>query len=125
MGASEIEQASDSAGDGVADMYKYILGVSKDPEHLPLTNIREYLGNALRKVGQFLGSPESAFGFRGACATLIIGIVAFLESTLLFFTQQRLIWAMIIVGMLVSLIWRRFSLQGKNGKTDRSAVECQ
>ncbi|KAL8869182.1 MAG: hypothetical protein Q9174_004462 [Haloplaca sp. 1 TL-2023] len=77
---------------------------SKDPEHLPPTNAWQRFGNLVRLIPRFLGSQESAFGFRVACATLSIGIVAFLRDTQAFFVQQRLVWAMIMVaiGMTVT-----------------------
>ncbi|KAI0099629.1 hypothetical protein GGR51DRAFT_392419 [Nemania sp. FL0031] len=78
-------------GDGFA--------LKKDPEHLPPTNIWEQTGNAVRAVSKFFSSEESAFGFRCACATLTIGIVAFLEQTHVFFQEQRLVWAMIIIAI--------------------------
>lgn len=76
----------------------------KNPEHLPPANGWERFGNGVRNVAGFFGSSESAFGFRVACATMTIGIVAFLESTQTFFIQQRLVWAMIMVaiGMTMS-----------------------
>lgn len=77
---------------------------SKDPEHLPPTSAWQRFGNAIRAISHILGSQESAFGFRVACATLSIGIVAFLRDTQDFFIQQRLVWAMIMVsiGMTVT-----------------------
>lgn len=71
----------------------------KDPEHLPPANSWERFGNGLRKFSRFFGSPESIFGFRVACATMTIGIIAFLEQTQQFFIKQRLVWAMIIVAI--------------------------
>lgn len=50
-----------------------------------------------------MASPECAFGFRVACATLTIGIVAFLKQSQLFFQEQRLVWAMIIVAIGMSM----------------------
>jgi hypothetical protein len=38
----------------------------KDPEHLPPQNSWQKFGNGLRAIGNFLGSTESAFGFRVA-----------------------------------------------------------
>ena len=72
---------------------------TKDPEHLPPTNAWQRSTNVLRQFSTLLGSPESAFGFRVACATLSIGIVAYLEATHVFFTEQRLVWAMIMVAI--------------------------
>lgn len=76
----------------------------KDPEHLPAANAWERFGNGLRAVSGFFGSEESMFGFRVAAATMTIGVVAFLESTQIFFIQERLVWAMIMVaiGMTMS-----------------------
>ncbi|KAI1113209.1 hypothetical protein F5Y14DRAFT_418650 [Nemania sp. NC0429] len=73
--------------------------LKRDPEHLPPANFRERVGNALRAVSKFFSSAESAFGFRCACATLTIGIIAFLEQTHVFFQEQRLVWAMIIIAI--------------------------
>ena len=75
----------------------------KDPEHLPPKNAWERFGNGLRTISHFLSSPESAFGFRVACATLTVGIVAFLKDTQLFFVEQRLVWAMIIIAIGMSM----------------------
>ena len=69
----------------------------KDPEHLPASTVLQHLGNGIRAIPHFLGSTESAFGFRVACATLTVGIVAFLKDTQAFFIEQRLVWAMIII----------------------------
>jgi hypothetical protein len=71
----------------------------KDPEHLPPANAWQKFGNAVRGVSHFLRSPESAFGFRAACATMSIAIVAFLRPTQTFFVEQRLVWALIMVAI--------------------------
>ncbi|KAI0405677.1 hypothetical protein F4802DRAFT_561520 [Xylaria palmicola] len=71
----------------------------KDPEHLPPTSSWQRAGNALRAISKFISSEESVFGFRCACATLTIGIIAFLEQTHVFFQEQRLVWAMIIISI--------------------------
>lgn len=78
----------------------------KDPEHLPPTTTWEKIGNGLRNFSHFFGSPESVFGFRVACATMTVGVVAFLEQTQQFFIQQRLVWGMIIIaiGMTQSML---------------------
>ena len=69
----------------------------KDPEHLPPATAWQHFGNRIRKIPHFLGSAESAFGFRVACATLTVGIIAFLKDTQSFFMDQRLVWAMFII----------------------------
>ena len=72
---------------------------TKDPEHLPPTNAWQRFGNNIRSISHILGSQESAFGFRVAVATMSIGIVAYLQSTQRFFIVQRLLWAMIMVSI--------------------------
>jgi hypothetical protein len=71
----------------------------KDPEHLPPANAWEKFGNGIRGVSHFLRSPESAFGFRAACATMSIAIIAFLRDTQTFFVEQRLVWALIMIAI--------------------------
>jgi hypothetical protein len=71
----------------------------KDPEHLPPKNAWEKIGNGIRACAGFFRSSESAFGFRAACATMSIGIIAFLHDTQTFFVEQRLVWAMIMVAI--------------------------
>ncbi|KAK9427557.1 hypothetical protein V1505DRAFT_403823, partial [Lipomyces doorenjongii] len=71
----------------------------KDPEHLPPTNSWQRLGDVVRNFSHFFASPELIFGFRVACATMCIAIVAFLENTQRFFVEQRLVWAMIMVAI--------------------------
>lgn len=95
-----LEQTPDDIETGgtgiyVGDSFK----AAKDPEHLPPMNSWERFGNILRGISHRLASPESAFGFRVACATLTIGIVAYLRDTQQFFVRQRLVWAMIMVSL--------------------------
>ena len=75
----------------------------RDPEHLPPANIWEKLGDKLRIVPGFLAAPEVAFGFRVACATMSLAIVAYLEQTQQFFFQQRVVWAMIMIAIGMSI----------------------
>ncbi|OLN85314.1 Uncharacterized protein C57A7.05 [Colletotrichum chlorophyti] len=71
----------------------------KDPEHLPAVGVWQHFGNRLRKISAFVGSGESLFGFRVAIATMTVGILAFLENTQRFFNEQRLVWAMIMIAI--------------------------
>jgi len=71
----------------------------KDPEHLPPANTWEKFGDFIRGISHFLRSPESSFGFRAACATMSIAVVAFLRDTQNFFVEQRLVWALIMVAI--------------------------
>ena len=116
---SSAEHAPDQREAGLSNIH---LGDSygrrKDPEHLPpaskfrygfafhlpraelrATDSWQRFGNGIRKVSHRLASPECAFGFRVACATMSIGILAYLETTQTFFVRQRLVWAMIMVAI--------------------------
>ncbi|KAF1355905.1 hypothetical protein EJ07DRAFT_131149 [Lizonia empirigonia] len=79
----------------MGEAYKH----KKDPEHLPPRNAWEKFGNVIRACARFFRSSESSFGFRAACATMSIGIIAFLRDTQTFFVEQRLVWAMIMVAI--------------------------
>lgn len=97
---ASLEHAPDTTEAGAMGIYSgESFQATKDPEHLPPTNAWQRSTNVLRQFGKLLSSPESAFGFRVACATLSIGIVAFLKTTYVFFTEQRLVWAMIMVAI--------------------------
>ncbi|KAJ5752596.1 hypothetical protein N7520_009513 [Penicillium odoratum] len=74
----------------------------KDPEHLPPANLFQELGDRVRVIPRFLRSFESSYGFRVACATMTIAVIAFLHDTQEFFTKQRLVWAMIMVNLSMS-----------------------
>ena len=73
--------------------------MKKDPEHLPPANGWEKFGNILRAIPRFLRSPQSAFGFRTACATMSIAIIVFLRDTQAWFIRQRIVWASIMVAI--------------------------
>ncbi|KAL9113179.1 MAG: hypothetical protein Q9187_007659, partial [Circinaria calcarea] len=60
----------------------------KDAEHLPPTNAWQRFGNGIRNISHLLSSPEVAFGFRVACATMSIAIISFLRQSQAFFIQQ-------------------------------------
>ncbi|OJK01534.1 hypothetical protein ASPACDRAFT_26625 [Aspergillus aculeatus ATCC 16872] len=74
----------------------------KDPEHLPPENALQKFGDKLRRIPSALRSPESAYGFRVACATMTVAVVAFLHDTQSFFVKQRFVWAMIMVNLSMS-----------------------
>lgn len=101
---SSAEQSPDSI-EGSSNIIYFGDGYSrkKDPEHLPPVTAWQHFGQGLRALSRFFGSEESAFGLRAACATMTIGIVAFLESTQRFFIEQRLVWAMIMVAIGMSM----------------------
>jgi len=77
-------------------------GMKKDPEHLPPQNMWERSSDVLRQLAHFFASPASSFGFRVACATMSIAIVAYLDDTQHFFTRNRLFWAQIMISISMS-----------------------
>ena len=104
-GDSDVDNVLENNETGASGIYMGdSLQSKKDPEHLPPTNSWQRFGNVLRGISRFLRSPESAYGFRVGCATLSIGIIAYLRNTQQFFVEQRLVWAMIMVsiGMTVT-----------------------
>ncbi|KAJ5166764.1 uncharacterized protein N7482_005545 [Penicillium canariense] len=74
----------------------------KDPERLPPDTLFQKFGDKVRVIPSFLRSFESSYGFRVACATMTIAVVALLHDTQTFFTKQRLVWAMIMVNLSMS-----------------------
>ncbi len=97
---SAAAESPDSLDMGVSVVYLGDgFGKKKDPEHLPATNAWERFGNGLRRIPAFFGSSESMFGLRCACATMTVGIICYIEESQVFFQEQRLVWAMIIIGM--------------------------
>ena len=78
-------------------------GHKKDPEHLPPTTAWQRFGTGIRAAVGLLSSEESAFGLRAACATMTVAIVAYLERTQIFYQEQRLVWALIMVAIGMSM----------------------
>jgi hypothetical protein len=104
---SFFEPDADSAGnqqmEGSDQTTRVHLGSAftrrKDPMHLPPQNAWERIGDRIRKLAQFFGSPESVFGARVALATMCIAVVAYLRHTQVFYTQNRLFWAQIMTSI--------------------------
>ncbi len=121
-GTEHTPDAAESGGVGIYSGQSF--EAPKDPEHLPPTNAWQRFGNWFRGVGGVLGSIESAFGFRVACATLSIGIVAYLADTRTFFLEQRLVWAMIMVsiGMTITAGSGVFGFVGRVAGTCKRAL---
>ena len=91
---SGSDHTPDSNESGAANIY---IGDSlkerrKDPEHLAPENAWERLGEKLLAVPRLLSGPAVSFGLRVACATMSIGITAYLEASQAFFLKQRLVW---------------------------------
>ena len=90
---SSTEQTPDASESGSAGVYSGASFQTKlDPEHLPPANVWERSTDGFRSISRVLGSMESAFGFRVACATLSIGIIDYLKDSQAFFLEQRLVW---------------------------------
>jgi len=71
----------------------------KDPEHLSPTNWYQRVTDHLRVIPRFLGSDQSAYGFRAAVASLSLAILGFLKPTHNFYLEQRGIWAVIMIAI--------------------------
>ena len=116
-----------SVSDGQQKKYQSRLYTGrKDPEHLPAANAWEKYSNHLRAIPRLLRSPESAFGFRVACATLSAGILAYLRQTWEFYYDQRIIWALIVVaiGWFMGTGQSVFALVGRIVGTLIAVVIC-
>ncbi|GKT77484.1 MFS transporter protein [Colletotrichum tofieldiae] len=104
-GICSTEDASPEQTPDIAEMGANVVyagdgyNKKKDPEHLPARTAWQHFGNYVRRFSGFVGSGESLFGFRVAIATMTIGIMAFLQSTQTFFNEQRLVWAMIMIAI--------------------------
>ena len=75
------------------------LSEKKDPEHLPPTTWYQRLTDHLRVIPDTLGSPESAFGFRAAVATISMAILGYIRQTSHFYIAQRGVWAVIMTAI--------------------------
>ncbi|TDZ31098.1 Uncharacterized protein C8035_v001458 [Colletotrichum spinosum] len=104
-GVFSVEDATPEQNPDIAEMGANVVYMGdgynkkKDPEHLPARGAWQHLGNKVRQVSAFVGSGESLFGFRVAIATMTVGILAFLQNTQSFFNEQRLVWAMIMIAI--------------------------
>ncbi|KAG8409032.1 hypothetical protein J3458_020033 [Metarhizium acridum] len=90
-----LETNDDYYGDGYWE--------KKNPERLPPAGTWQHIGVGLCKISNVLGSKESAFGFRVACAAMSVSILAFLEETQSFFQEQRLLWAIFTIALGMTL----------------------
>ena len=94
------EPTPDRMESGLASVYSgQSFQTAKDPEHLPPKNAWQRFGTSFRIVGRVFGSEDSAFGFRAACASLSIGIIAYLHKSQEWFLEQRIVWAMLMVSI--------------------------
>lgn len=75
----------------------------KDPDHLPPVNMWQKFGNFMRAIPDFLGGEESALGLRAACATMSVGILAYLENTQRFFVEERIVWGLIMIAISLTV----------------------
>jgi len=99
-GQSIDNESPDDLEEGSKNIYMGAgFGKKKDPEHLPPKNAWQRFGNLVRKFPRFMGSVESAHGFRVALATFSVAILGFLRNTQNFFMAERVFWAMIIIAI--------------------------
>lgn len=105
MQSSFLQADSDQeAPDGETTGIIVSLGASlstgkKDPEHLPPATWYQRATDHLRLIPRFLASPESAFGFRAAVASISLAIVGYIRQTNHFYLSQRGVWAVIMVAI--------------------------
>lgn len=69
----------------------------KNPDHLPPSNFVETIGDYIRKISAIFRSDHAAYGLRGACAVMTIGIIAFLHDSQDFYFAQRFLWALFAI----------------------------
>lgn len=100
---ADADSSENQQMEGSDEMTRVHLGSAytrkKDPMHLPPQNAWERVGDRIRKLAQFFGSPESVFGARVAIATMCIAVVAYLKNTQVFYTQNRIFWAQIMTSI--------------------------
>jgi hypothetical protein len=75
------------------------LGVTRDPEHLPPSNLYERVTDKFRLIPKIFGSSESWFGFKVASGTMFIAIICFLRNSQKFYIEQRIIWGAVMVSI--------------------------
>jgi hypothetical protein len=95
---TDIYSMDRSARSTFGDLYHGM----RDPEREHPETWWELFVSGFEKIYRFLGSEDSQLGFRAACATMSIAIVAFLASSQVFFIKQRLIWATITVPVALT-----------------------
>lgn len=69
----------------------------KNPDHLPPSNVMETIGDYIRKISSVFRSDHAAYGLRGVCAIMTIGIIAFLHDSQDFYFAQRFLWALFAI----------------------------
>jgi hypothetical protein len=69
----------------------------KNPDHLPPSNFMETIGDYIRKISSIFRSDHAAYGLRGACAVMTVGIIAFLHDSQDFYFAQRFLWALFAI----------------------------
>jgi hypothetical protein len=74
----------------------------KNPEHLPPTNWFEKCADYLRVIPNHFRSDEAAFGFRAAVATMSIAVLNFIHQTQVFYQDQRVMWALLMIAISMS-----------------------
>ncbi|KAL7917238.1 hypothetical protein ACQKWADRAFT_324807 [Trichoderma austrokoningii] len=69
----------------------------KNPDHLPPSNFMETIGDYIRQISSIFRSDHAAYGLRGACAIMTVGVIAFLHDSQDFYFAQRFLWALFAI----------------------------
>ncbi|KAK9491441.1 hypothetical protein V1508DRAFT_421947 [Lipomyces doorenjongii] len=100
--SSNIDQILDSSIDRVGRAALTTALRGQDPEHLPPNTLWQKFGERVRMIPALLRSPHSLCGFRATCASMSIGIIAYLRSSRNFFVEQRCLWAIVMTAIAMN-----------------------
>ncbi|KAL6250321.1 hypothetical protein RBB50_002622 [Rhinocladiella similis] len=70
----------------------------RDPLHLRPESWLGRIGEHIRSIPHVLRSQHSLFGLRAACASMTIGIIAYIEASRKFYVEQRCLWAIVMTA---------------------------
>ncbi|KAJ8096481.1 hypothetical protein POJ06DRAFT_264139 [Lipomyces tetrasporus] len=100
--SSNIDQILDSSMDRVSRAALTTALRGQDPQHLPPNTLWQKFGERVRMIPALLRSSHSLFGFRATCASMSIGIIAYLRSSRNFFVEQRCLWAIVMTAIAMN-----------------------
>ena len=94
-----LENPESTSHDHLSDMTEghAAMGMNhQDHRYISAHTYIEFFARRIRAIPRLLASPHSIYGFRTMCASISIGIIAYLKDTHNFFVRQRVIWALIM-----------------------------
>ncbi|KAK9365602.1 hypothetical protein V1509DRAFT_369875 [Lipomyces kononenkoae] len=100
--SSNIDQILESSMDGVDRAALTMALRGQGPQHLPPNTFRQKFGQRVRMISAFLRSPHSLFALRATCASMSIGIIAYLRSSRMFFVEQKCLWAIVMTAFAMN-----------------------